>query len=156
MAKKKKKEARFETSIGSTLRNNWIEVSTEAVETGAMGAAGGILIEQAFGVGSTGLNVAIGAASGVAVGLARGTAVCHQREGRLCEMGNEVLEEVQATLDAIRNQQAVADVVKEALKFGQAYLRSQGVPMPEAEKTTKKKPAKKTTKKDEAAEAEAE
>jgi len=135
MAKKskktKKREARFETSLSQTLKNNWVEISTETVQDGLLGAGAGIGLELAFGMGSMGLNAGIGAGAGVVLGFARGTAVCHQREGRLNEMGNEVLSEVSAALNSIQSDASVADAIRDAVRLGEDYLRAQGVKLPD-------------------------
>jgi ribulose 1,5-bisphosphate synthetase/thiazole synthase len=114
--KSKKEESRFDVTLGSTLKNNWVEISTETIQDAALGAGGGILLEQAFGVGSTGLNVGIGAGAGALAGFARGTGVCLQREKRLASLAEDVLDEMQETYQQVSDRREVADAVREVAK----------------------------------------
>lgn len=122
----KKKTKRFEPKLGDSIKQNWMEIGIVSAKDAGLGAGAGVLLSSVFGVGSTGLNAGIGAGAGAVVGFAEGTLAVHHREERIASMANEVLDEVASTIEAMRAEESVADVVKAALEFGVEYLKSQG------------------------------
>lgn len=123
MAKgKKEPRERFEASLGTTLKNNWVEVGVDGLGGAGLGALGGMAVNQLTGVGSLGLDMGLGAGAGLLVGAAAGTAVCYQRETRLAEVANEVHGDVQATLDEVARMATLSSDARKAFAAAERFF----------------------------------